>query len=267
MTALSAAQQIKSKGPINTQAYPVKASQTVYGGGLVMLDTTGYAVAAATGSTSNRVVGVARESVTDAGSGTDKVEVMEGQFLLTGATLAQADVGRPCYVVDDDSIDETPGIGTIPAGIIREYVSATQAWVEVSPIASAAYEPVIQWHHIQSILCATIADGDLVTTWTPGFVGELLGFTAQVSAAVSTASKASTLNLEIGTTNCTGGALALTSANLATLGARVNATAFTAGTIFGQADTISVEAASTTTFIEGSIDLFIKARQFVGAAV
>jgi len=109
-------------------------------------------------------------------------------------------------------------------------------------------------------LLATIADGDLVSGITPGFAGKIVAFYAVVTAAATTAAKASTLNLEIGTTNLTGGSLALTSANMTPLGATVAASAITAANVFTATDTISIEAASTTAFVEGSINLVIVMR-------
>jgi hypothetical protein len=106
----------------------------------------------------------------------------------------------------------------------------------------------------------TLADGDVLTTFTPGFAGEVVAVDFHVHAAVTTAAKASTLNLEIGTTNLTGGAVALTSANCTPAGAEVNGTAVTAANTFTATDTISIEAASTTTFIEGSGWLIVTVR-------
>lgn len=104
---------------------------------------------------------------------------------------------------------------------------------------------------------ADIADGDMITNFVPGFSGTIIGFHAVVLKAATTAAKASTLNLEIGATNLTGGSLALTSANMTPKGAVVSATAITGGNVFGSTDSISVEASSTTTFIEGRISLVI----------
>ena len=98
----------------------------------------------------------------------------------------------------------------------------------------------------------TLADGDVVTTLTPGFAGQIDTVDFFTHAAVTTAAKASTLNLEIGTTNLTGGVVSLTSAACTPAGAKVAGTAVTAANTFSASDTISVEAASTTTFIEGS---------------
>lgn len=106
-----------------------------------------------------------------------------------------------------------------------------------------------------------IADGDLVTTFTPGFAGTIEAFYWVQEAPVTTAAKASTLNLEIGTTNVTGGTIALTSAACTPLGVKIDSAAITAANTFGATDTISIEAASTTTFIEGSGTMFIETAQ------
>lgn len=93
---------------------------------------------------------------------------------------------------------------------------------------------------------------DVVTTFTPGFAGTIEKVQFIVTAVVTTADKLASLNLEIGTTNLTGGVVALTSANCATLGATVAGSAITANNSFGASDTVSVEAASVTAFQEGA---------------
>lgn len=100
---------------------------------------------------------------------------------------------------------------------------------------------------------ADIADGDLLTSFVPGFAGTLVAFDAWVQKAATTAAKASTLNLEIDTTNVTGGSLALTSANCTPKGVKVAGTAITAANTFTSTQAISIEAASTTAFVEGAI--------------
>lgn len=99
---------------------------------------------------------------------------------------------------------------------------------------------------------AELADGDIVTTLTPGFAGVIDSVDFFTGKAVTTAAKASSLNLEIGTTNLTGGVVALTSANCTPKGVKVAGTAVTAANSFSATDTISIEAASTTTFVEGN---------------
>jgi hypothetical protein len=102
-----------------------------------------------------------------------------------------------------------------------------------------------------------IADGDLLTEWVPGFAGTITDFLAIVRKAVTTADKATTLNLEIESTNLAGGVLALTSANCTPQGAQVASTAITAGNAFSATQKISIEASSTTTFAEGKVWLMI----------
>lgn len=96
-----------------------------------------------------------------------------------------------------------------------------------------------------------IANGDLLTNFTPGFPGRIVKAALAITDPATTADKAATLNLEINSTNLSGGVLALTSANCGTLGAVVNATAITGNNVFDADDTISVEASGVTAFAEG----------------
>jgi hypothetical protein len=96
-----------------------------------------------------------------------------------------------------------------------------------------------------------------VTEWTPGFAGTLEKFYYVTNVPASTPDKLSTLNLEIGTVDVTGGLLELTTAKIDTLGKVVAASDITALNTFGATSTISVEAATTTEFIEGSGSLII----------
>lgn len=101
------------------------------------------------------------------------------------------------------------------------------------------------------IVLSKVADGDVVTNYIPGFAGVIQKSSFIVTDPVTSSGKATTLNLEIGTTNVTGGAIALTSANSTPLGKVIDGTAITANNAFADTDTISVEASSTTPFIEG----------------
>jgi hypothetical protein len=111
------------------------------------------------------------------------------------------------------------------------------------------------------IALASIADGDVVTDYPLGAIvgqsGKIVDFTATAGTPASTANKLSTLNLEIGSTNLTGGSLALTTANQNAVGETVRATTITAGNTFSATDTFSIEAASTTAFVEGTTTLIV----------
>lgn len=99
---------------------------------------------------------------------------------------------------------------------------------------------------------ANIANGDLVTSYPLKYDGKVVGFRWVQEVPVTTASKLSTLNIEIGTTNLTGGTIALTSAACTPRGKIIESAAITAGNLFKKGDTLSVEASSTTAFVEGT---------------
>jgi hypothetical protein len=102
----------------------------------------------------------------------------------------------------------------------------------------------------------SIANGDVVT-FTPGFAGKIIKTQFSVTTKTTTGAKASTLNLEIGSTNLTGGVIALTSANTAAAADVVAGSAVTAANVFTATDVITVEASSTTAFAEGEGVLLI----------
>lgn len=102
---------------------------------------------------------------------------------------------------------------------------------------------------------AVIANGDLLTNYVPGHKFKILKFDARCAAPVTTAAKASNLNLEINTTNLTGGVIAL--AGLYALGAAQAGTAISGANTGNATDSFSIEAAATTAFVEGSFWLLV----------
>jgi hypothetical protein len=107
---------------------------------------------------------------------------------------------------------------------------------------------------------ASLTNADVLTNYTPGFAGEILSVDFVVETPVTTAAKAATLNVEINTTDITGGVVSLTSANATPLGKVIAGTAVTANNVFDNNDTISVEATGVTAFSEGRGVLQIKVR-------
>jgi hypothetical protein len=106
-----------------------------------------------------------------------------------------------------------------------------------------------------SIDAADIADGDLMTDVIPGFAGTIQKVYVICEKAVTTGGKGTTINTEIESTNVTGGVVTLSGTYA--LGAFVAGTAVTAANTFTAAQKISIEAASTTTFIEGRFQIVI----------
>ncbi len=94
---------------------------------------------------------------------------------------------------------------------------------------------------------------DLMTGYTPGFPFKIVGLTFTTTVAGTGTSASQTFNLEIGTTNVTGGVLNLLLADTATIGTIKSATAITALNTGSATDTISLEmAASGTVFTAGA---------------
>lgn len=172
----------------------------------------------------------------------------------------QAHIGGVVCALGDKIYSSTTAgqyTSTAPTGLALQIgmaVSTTEMWIDLlHPVGGKSYQIVSL---IPNILMSTIADGDLVTNFTPGFAGKIVKTYWIQDVPVTTADKLSTLNLEIGTTNLTGGEVALTSAACTPKGKVIAGAAITAGNYFGATDTISVEAASTTAFVEGTGSLY-----------
>jgi len=102
-----------------------------------------------------------------------------------------------------------------------------------------------------------LTDGDFLTDYTIGHKFKLVSFGYVVDVEASTASKLSTITLEIGSTATTGGSLAMTTAKGTPTGKVTAATAITALNTGSKTATISIVGASTTAFVEGSGSLII----------
>lgn len=137
--ALSNDRVTKSKGPLRRKRYLMKASTTIYMGGLVCLDTSRLAVPAADTAGFSQCVGVAAATVTSAASGDYYIDVDAGLHLLdVGASITQPDVGNNCVVSDDQTVIDGPAsTNQIRVGRVQEYLNETQdkAWVDVGNCA------------------------------------------------------------------------------------------------------------------------------------
>lgn len=107
----------------------------------------------------------------------------------------------------------------------------------------------------------TTSAADLITAYTPGYAFELLSLEFVTTTLGTGASASQVLNLEIGTTNVTGGVLTLLLADTDTLGKKTAATAITAANTGSASATISLEvAASGTVFTAGAGIALLKLR-------
>lgn len=131
MAALSAARNTTIRGAmiykLNVQ---VAASTTIWKGSIVMLNSSGYAIPAATAATTP-CYGIADQTVVNSGSaGSVSVDCIVGAAGLfdSAATLTQADNGKAAYFSDDHTISRTATSNSV-AGVIIEFVSASSCWV------------------------------------------------------------------------------------------------------------------------------------------
>lgn len=108
---------------------------------------------------------------------------------------------------------------------------------------------------------ASITAADVLTDFMPRVDGDIVYFGFEVDKAVTTAAKAATFNMEIGTTDLTGGAIALTSANATPKGKIVAGSAITGNNTVTRDSKISIEASSVTAFSEGTGSLVFVIRE------
>ncbi|MGO3933449.1 hypothetical protein [Rhodopseudomonas pseudopalustris] len=107
---------------------------------------------------------------------------------------------------------------------------------------------------------AKVANGDVVTEMRPGVFGALEYAEFVTTDPVTTAGKAASLNLEIDTTDVTGGVVALTSAAATPLGKVIAGSAITGNNKLTPASKLSLKASGVTAFAEGEGVLFVRVR-------
>jgi len=262
MAALSA-DTTRAISELGLNDLPVKASSTIYRGDAVGM-VSGYARQLVAG---DLFVGFATaKAVGTASDGGVKVNVnTDTEYELAVSSAAVTDIGKIVYASDSNTFTFTKSTNS-PVGFVKRWVSTGYVIVDISrdkiatlvdnstgsassTIAAGAGCYVLS---VPVNLASITGAGDVLTNFVPGHKFKILKETFAVTVAVTTGSKAATLNSEIGTTNVTGSAVALTSANCTPLGALVAGGAITAANTGSATDTFSVEAASVTAFAEGA---------------
>lgn len=116
---------------------PVAANAVIFQGGLVQINATGFAVPA-TATAANVTIGRAEDSVNNTGgaNGAQVVCARRGRFRFAnsaaGDLITRSDIGKPCYVVDDQTVAKTNNAGARPvAGTVYD-VDAQGVWVEIA---------------------------------------------------------------------------------------------------------------------------------------
>ena len=178
---------------------------------------------------------------------------------VTGAS-ARTDVLKYCYLTDDDSWSLTrPTLGC-PNGIIIDFDTVTFDVLTFGIVgqillhASGAAQDIV---HLGNYDWSGISDGNIRTAFPMAYHGEFLDIFAMVNDPMVGASGTTSLNLEIGGTNVTGGVVVVSTAAGGTAGTLLAGTAITAANVFHEGDTVDVEAASTSgTQTSGTFDLY-----------
>lgn len=117
------------------------ASQTVFKGALLMRNTTTGHIRRGAVATGCIGIGRAEERVSSTGAGATPVTFRPGTFRYRNSTSADAitvaDIGKVCFVIDDDRVAKTDGSGArSPAGVV-EAVDGAGVWVRLDEAVTA----------------------------------------------------------------------------------------------------------------------------------
>lgn len=114
---------------------PVAANARIFGGALVAINAAGYAVPGST-ATGLASAGVAQHRADNSGgaAGAIRVRLSKTPHQLGNSEAADAitlaDVGKDCFIVDDQTVAKTDGAGTRSrAGRVSD-VDADGVWVD-----------------------------------------------------------------------------------------------------------------------------------------
>lgn len=124
--------------------FPVAAATVCYAGGIAVLTSAGVVQpGSATGG--QVAIGVFDERADNAtgAAGDINAKVRSGIFRFGNSAsdeaLAVSDVGKECFIVDDQTVAKTAAGGRSVAGIVRD-VDSNGVWVEFAPIAGREIE-------------------------------------------------------------------------------------------------------------------------------
>lgn len=119
------------------------ASVTLYAGAIVMRNASGHLTK---GQASTALVGVGRAEehvVSSSVAGADKVKFRAGvfQFANSASTdaITIAEIGKPCFVVDDQTVAKTDGSASRSIAGFVEDVDANGVWVRFDETAVRSY--------------------------------------------------------------------------------------------------------------------------------
>jgi hypothetical protein len=118
-------------------SYPVKGGSKIFAGALVAFDTDGDIIPGA--DTAALVfAGVSLEYVDNTGGADGALSVLvrrKGVYRMkSSAALTKANVGNKIFLVDDQTVGlAATTTNDVWCGVIAEYISSTEAWVDIEP--------------------------------------------------------------------------------------------------------------------------------------
>lgn len=133
MAALTADRVTEKKVP-GMVSYPVAAVK-IYAGSLVAINAAGF-LAPAADTASFKVVGIALENVDNSAGAAGALRCrVEAPIVarLNATSITQAMVGTKMFVVDDQTFDDATGTNSIVAGVLVEFISATEGRIYIDP--------------------------------------------------------------------------------------------------------------------------------------
>ena len=118
----------------DTRVEPVAAAVKIFGGSLIMRNAAGFLTK---GATAVGTIGVGRAEATvdnTAGiAGALMVEYRTGSFLFAnsaaGDLITIADIGKPCFMVDDQTVAKTDATATRSRAGIVDAIENAGVWV------------------------------------------------------------------------------------------------------------------------------------------
>lgn len=121
---------------------PVAATVKIWAGALVMRNAAGFLTK---GATATGCVGVGRAERTvdnNGAAGAATAEYRVGTFLFAnsaaGDLITLADIGKACFIVDDQTVAKTDGTGTRSRAGIVDGVEGTGVWVRMDEALARA---------------------------------------------------------------------------------------------------------------------------------
>jgi len=107
----------------------VKTGESIFSNALVMVEAVAVGVLPAAASAGARFAGIAYEDNKD---GATVIRVQRaGSFPMNGAGFAVADLLKPVYASDDQTVSTTQATNELEVGVITEILSATEVMVDL----------------------------------------------------------------------------------------------------------------------------------------